>query len=1177
VPSGAHDPRRARRREHSLRFALVLALAVPALLGACGGASKSAHRSDESGDAAGMGSGAGARGGGGGGGAGGRAGAGGGQAGSGGALGGSDGGGVSSGGAGGAAGSVGKSGTTDAARVSDANAGLGDAGTGSSDDGPVRADDAAISQVDAANKLDAAAADDAPVAEPDGAMMIGDAPASVPADAAMTPDLGVVRLDVAGDGAAGDLGGDGAKDAPASDGAGDVADATAADLLDPDVTGDAPTDAPADVAVTVDAPVDLPPDLAPDVYVPPPDAAPPTPTVVFSEVMYHAVQDEPAPDRHLDPIETHEYLELHNRAYFPMNVSGWTIAGDVTFTFPAGTIIPPGGYLVVARNMVAFQAVYGNTAQVVGDYVGKLDNGGGTVELRDAGNALVESLTYDDDLPWPMGGDALGAGAAWLGMTAAQYDSHRFKGRSIERFAFDLPASNPANWTASPLDGMTPGAANSVAGLPPRIVTTVDALPTRGIVTDPLVRAADTVDILVSFSTWGTLMSPEVEWFVDDLAVTGEAATKAPLTVDGNGQWRATLPARPDNSIVRYRILGDRGAGSEVISPRPSDPYAWHAYFVSPVVSTTTPLYQLFIAKAAWTTLGTNVFGASNNINSGNSRVNDDGCTIRESWDARQPSVLVHQGKVYDVFSRYQGSRWNRRNGANIPDNLRPPIFPDTPAPLRALSWNVAFPRYAQFEGKRRTVILNKLNQSCPGVHAGLGQRLYTAAGIPVSERKYVRFHVNGAYYHTMMDIEHVDEDMMNKHAAPGQGVGDLFKSVGLDGDEGPFGWGDERLLPQRTCTPAGGGTRTWTALERAAYTYDRKTQGWRDNSDLLKLMQDMNTARGASNAGNGYMPLRDFFNANFDADKLTSYIAVRNWSGVWDDYFQNHFLWRRDDGKWLVMPWDLDLEFGGANESRASYSFYLGEQGEPTNRGGWTNELKDNFIKAFRAELRARIILLAGSVLSPANVKAQIDAARAELNLTEAQAAPAGLACDPTSVVSYMKAYADDRDVAVKCVLDNPANCGSLKGEYFNPRSDLNATTGDTVAGKTPDLTRNDTWVSFDWGNGSPGAPLGSDDFAVRWTGKIIPQYTEAYTFYSYADDGMKIWVNGTLLVDDWSDHAARERASSMTINLTAGIKADIKVAYYENGGGAVARVLWSSPSQPKQVIPPTRLEPAP
>ena len=123
---------------------------------------------------------------------------------------------------------------------------------------------------------------------------------------------------------------------------------------------------------------------------------------------------------------------------------------------------------------------------------------------------------------------------------------------------------------------------------------------------------------------------------------------------------------------------------------------------------------------------------------------------------------------------------------------------------------------------------------------------------------------------------------------------------------------------------------------------------------------------------------------------------------------------------------------------------------------------------------------------------------------------------------------------------------------------------TGTTVA-------RVDPTVDFNWGSGAPAAGIAADTFSVRWTGQVEAQFTQTYTFYTQSDDGVRLWVNGQQLVNNWTDHATTE--NSGTISLTAGQRYDIRMEFYENGGAAVARLLWSSASTPKAVIPSTRL----
>jgi len=116
--------------------------------------------------------------------------------------------------------------------------------------------------------------------------------------------------------------------------------------------------------------------------------------------------------------------------------------------------------------------------------------------------------------------------------------------------------------------------------------------------------------------------------------------------------------------------------------------------------------------------------------------------------------------------------------------------------------------------------------------------------------------------------------------------------------------------------------------------------------------------------------------------------------------------------------------------------------------------------------------------------------------------------------------------------------------------------------------LSRTDPQINFNWGDpGGPDPSVGDDNFSVRWTAEVEAAFTETYTFYPTTDDGVRLWVDGQLLVDNWVDRSATENSGK--IDLIAGNTYSLVMEYYENGGGAVAELRWSSPRTPKQLIP--------
>ncbi len=139
------------------------------------------------------------------------------------------------------------------------------------------------------------------------------------------------------------------------------------------------------------------------------------------------------------------------------------------------------------------------------------------------------------------------------------------------------------------------------------------------------------------------------------------------------------------------------------------------------------------------------------------------------------------------------------------------------------------------------------------------------------------------------------------------------------------------------------------------------------------------------------------------------------------------------------------------------------------------------------------------------------------------------------------------------------------LRGEYFQ----------DPSLGGPVVLSRVDPALDFTWGGGSPDPSLPADGFSVRWTGEIEAPASDTYTFHVFSDDGVRLWVNGQLLLDRWFDQWGPEAASS-TIALAGGSRYAIKVEHYENAGGAEIHLRWSSPSLPKQAVPTARLYPS-
>ncbi|MGE4179232.1 MAG: lamin tail domain-containing protein [Limisphaerales bacterium] len=173
------------------------------------------------------------------------------------------------------------------------------------------------------------------------------------------------------------------------------------------------------------------------------DREPPGPSsrrtgLVITEIMY-------APPTRTDGRDV-EFVEIMNSNPFPEEIGGYRLAGDVDFVFPAGTVIPGGAFLVVARNPADFRAVYG-IESVMGPYSGALRRSG-AVRLRNQLGAIYLEVFYSDLPPWPA--------------------AARGTGHSLVLARPSYGEASPRAWDISDRIGGSPGRIDGVRGDPLR-------------------------------------------------------------------------------------------------------------------------------------------------------------------------------------------------------------------------------------------------------------------------------------------------------------------------------------------------------------------------------------------------------------------------------------------------------------------------------------------------------------------------------------------------------------------------------------------------------------------------------------------------------------------------------------------------------------------------------------
>ena len=119
--------------------------------------------------------------------------------------------------------------------------------------------------------------------------------------------------------------------------------------------------------------------------------------------------------------------------------------------------------------------------------------------------------------------------------------------------------------------------------------------------------------------------------------------------------------------------------------------------------------------------------------------------------------------------------------------------------------------------------------------------------------------------------------------------------------------------------------------------------------------------------------------------------------------------------------------------------------------------------------------------------------------------------------------------------------------------------------------LVRTDPTIAFSWGTGRPAATVGPEAFSVRWTGRLLPVVDGTYTIYAASDEGVRVWIAGRQIVEDWTAHTLREVRG--TVALTADRSYDLRVEYFDRKGAAAVTLSWSAPGLARQVVPAAQL----
>lgn len=594
------------------------------------------------------------------------------------------------------------------------------------------------------------------------------------------------------------------------------------------------------------------------------DDEPVTPAATAT-VIIHEIHYDPSP-----ASAWNEFVELYNTGATLVDLSGWALAGGIDYTFPSGTVIVPGGYLVVAINPSFLERSYGMRA--LGPFRGRLSNEGDRVMLRNAQAQEVDRVEYGVGFPWPIAG------------YAAE--------RSIGLWNPGADNALGAAWRAMT---PTPGRANAdvVDNLPPLLLSvehTPQAPRARDAVT-VRVRAVDS-DGVQQVKLWVQVVQPGSYIRLTDPEYATQW-TKYEMQKSGDDLYTYTLPDSivRHRYLIRYRVEAVDNGGRSVMAPFPDDPQPNFALFVNdgpvswyaainphrgdPKVvhrfsqMRPLPVYHLIanpvdVADAQFIPPSTRASGYIG---------------TEYLWRG----TFVYDGVVYDhIGFRARGQVYRYATGKN--------------------KWKFNFLPGHRFlakdaYGNPYPVPWDKLNLSAGMQHANRGYRgehgvfeslalrIFSMMGVPAPASHFVHFRVidgpyeittsqyEGDFWGLYLAVEEMDRRFLRARGLPD---GNLYKMK--DG----FGELDNHGLDQPV-----------------------------DGSDLAAFMQAY-----------GQPQVESWWRTQFNLENYYRFRAALEAVRHYDvDEGKNYYFFRNpEDGRWSIWPWDTDLTwadrfFGQGNE----------------------------------------------------------------------------------------------------------------------------------------------------------------------------------------------------------------------------------------------------------------------
>ncbi|HEY1108247.1 MAG TPA: lamin tail domain-containing protein [Opitutaceae bacterium] len=615
---------------------------------------------------------------------------------------------------------------------------------------------------------------------------------------------------------------------------------------------------------------------------------------VINEIMYR-------PGTGYPENTAFEFIEIHNPDTSAVDVSGWGITTGADFTFPAGTSIPAGGFLVVSSNPTALRAASASAAAatVVGPWKAgaTLANKGEKITLSKPGSTAgswetVDAVDYADEGDWATRTrDTLGG---WSWVTAAGGG-----GASLERRNPLLAKDSGQNWGASTASGGTPGAANTLR------VSNVAPLIT-GVKHSPAVpRSTDAVTISATLSDEDmSAVTATLYWRVATTATPGAFQALA-MAGDSTGYFTAALPAMTDKTIVEFYVQAGDGTLSRTWPAPSSEGQNTNATYQvdNEVVAGAAPVYRLVLTGAensayATYTAGTTGGGGGGGPGGGGGMGGGGGGIGDRQFNF---TLVVTRGTETTI--RYLTSMRVRGNSSR---NY-------TIKPLR-----ISMPTDNRWDGISDFLI----NPRGAPVQL-LAHRIQRAAGLVAADATPIEVRRQGVEYSVttsatadhgqLVRVEEIDGDYLDNHF-PLAAAAQIYRKVSISG------WSSTATAPANPDLTWSG----WSKQNNSA------ANDWSDVMNFSKVWQEVaapyfpGAAAGNIAAGtwNG-SPFTDADTARLstvaDLDYFARWLAVmtimpnaeENLSTGEDDDYAAAFVSDGTNTRFIPIPHDMDTTFG--------------------------------------------------------------------------------------------------------------------------------------------------------------------------------------------------------------------------------------------------------------------------